>query len=352
VIAALAGPAAAYSVGSGVTDACHERMTARAGVDILLEIPPPGSVEVPGGRWREISEYLLDPLDLDLEKMDETTRFLLTSLIVGAREPDTDGHSIMNIENLHSLHGDPSAVGQYAHSLRGPEDDGAAGDAAAVTGVRTLILELLDEGVEILSRDAGEQLMDAQVYLDFYGRVDVEVWTPLFLVGRAAHAIQDSFSHTIRCDQDGLRKVAHVLNYIDAIGDDFDEQRDGLAHSDSMDACEREDLAPVVEAATAATADLFGAARDRFAGLDPRAPEAVLDEWLTLRTGCKLEDEFCDNGRWLAIVREEQTGPYVSGLFGCSIAGAVGTAAPGAVSSLGLLFLAIALGCVARGRNR
>ncbi len=46
-------------------------------------------------------------------------------------------------ENLHLLHGDPSAIGQYAHCLRGPDDDFGAGDAAALMGTRELITELV-----------------------------------------------------------------------------------------------------------------------------------------------------------------------------------------------------------------
>jgi hypothetical protein len=339
----VGGAARAYSVASGVSDACHETITARAGVDILTDIPPPGSVHVPGGIWKELSTYLLEPLDLDLGQLDDTHRFLLTSLIIGSREPDTDGHSVMNIENLHQLHGDPSAVGQYSHALRGIDDDHEPGDAAAVAGTRALILELIEQATLYLELPSGEQLTTAQVYLDFYGRVDVKVWAPIFLVGRAGHVLQDSFSHTIRCDQDDLRRVAHVLNYIEAITTDFKEQRDGLAHSNSMDRCNSEAVQPLADAAVAATADLFAAARDQFHGLDPDAANAALDDWLTLRPGCTLDNEFCDNGHWLDVVRKDQTGPYVRGLFGCSNAG--GTGSPGSATAvfLGLLALILAL---------
>jgi hypothetical protein len=320
-----AKPVGAYSVASGVSEACHEQLTSRAGVDILLDIPPPGSVQVPSGNWKDISAYLLEPLGLDLGAMDDSTRFLLTSLVVGAREPDTDGHSVMNIENLHQLHGDPSALGQYSHALRGPDDDFQAGDAAAVAGTRALILELVDEAQSYLERPPSEQLVKTEVYLDFYGQVDVEVYAPLFHAGRAAHALQDSFSHAIRSDQDQLRQVVHVMNYIDAITTDFKEKRDGLAHSNSFDKCNDSAIKPLSDAAVAATADLFAAVRDQFHGLDPGATEAVLDEWLTLKPGCTFENDFCDNGHWIEVARRDQTGPYVRGLFGCATGRPVGS---------------------------
>jgi hypothetical protein len=334
------GPAGAYSVASGVSEACHEQITARAGVDVLLDIPPAGSVQVPGGNWKDLSKYLLEPLNLDLGAMDDTTRFLLTSLVVGSREPDTDGHSVMNIENLHQLHGDPSAVGQYTHSLRGPDDDYQAGDAAAVAGTRALIVELVEEGQGFLALPLDEQLITTEVYLDFYGQVDVKVHAPLFHAGRAAHALQDSFSHAIRSDQDQLRQVVHVMNYIDAITNDFEEERDGLAHSNSFDKCNDSAIMPLSDAAVAATADLFAAVRDQLHGLDPNATEAVLDEWLTLKSGCTSENDFCGNGHWVEIARKDQTGPYVRGLFGCATGRPIGTGAGSLASVLVLVLLA------------
>jgi len=321
LIAAVIGPARAYTVGSGFSDPCHERMIGAAYQDFILDLPISGIQAPPGETWRELSDFLLEYLPMDQEEVDEVKRFLLVSLIIGVRAPDTDGHSIMNLQNLRQLHSDPSAEGQYAHSLRAPGDDYAEGDAAAVAGTRELIQALMAEAQRYKALPAGEQIIKANVYLDFYGRIDVEVWAPLYFVGKAAHALQDSFSHTIRSDEDDLRKIVHVLNYIDAITEDFDEDRDGLAHSDSMDHCRSEDAADLFDSAVEATSDLFFAMREQFAGRDPNAILHILDKWVTYKSGCTKDNEFCGNTRWLALVRKEQTKPYVEAIFGCGSAG-------------------------------
>ncbi|MCP4675178.1 MAG: hypothetical protein GY854_06660 [Deltaproteobacteria bacterium] len=325
----------AFSVLSSVSDACHETITYQGGEGIVFDIPMDQGV-VPGGeQWKKISRFLLEPMNLDPGEVDSSKRFMLTSLIIGSRAPDTDGHSILNLENLHRLHGDPGAIGQYAHALRGPDDDYAEGNASAVAGTRQLILELVEEGLSYLDLPPGEQLIKAPVYLDFYGRINVDVWAPLYYVGQAAHALQDSFSHTIRSDQDNLQKVVHVLNYVDAISSDFDEDRDGLAHSDSMDKCFSDDLNEIFVASVEATRDLLMAMRDQANDGDPAATFQVLEKWLTLKAGCTVDNEFCQNERWLEVVRREQTGPYMKEMFGCTVR----TAGNRSNKSLGLIGL-------------
>ncbi|MCP4602466.1 MAG: hypothetical protein GY847_18450 [Proteobacteria bacterium] len=336
----------AFTVSSGVSDACHETITHRAGESIILDMPMPSGVVPEGGDWKKLSRFLLEPMNLDPGEVDDAERFMLTSLIIGSRAPDTDGHSIMNMENLHRLHGDPSAIGQYSHSLRGPDDDYAEGNAAAVAGTRQLILDLIEEAVSYLDLPPREQLTRAPCYLDFYGRINVDVWAPLYLVGKAAHVLQDSFSHAIRSDEDDLQKIVHVMNYVDAISSDFDEDRDGLAHSDSFDMCFSDDLAEIFDASIEATADLLVAVRDQLGGQDPEASHLTLDKWLTLKLGCSQANDFCGNRRWLDIARQEQTGPYLKEMLGCS------TAAVGVEPEVPLvvLFFVLMLG-VARLRH-
>ena len=139
----------------------------------------------------------------------------------------------------------------------------------------------------------------------------------MYFLGRAAHALQDSFAHMIRSEQDDMRKVVHVLNYVDAIGTNFNEDRDGLAHSDSMDDCET-NPGKNVEAAADATIELFYAWRGERTGLAPGAVVRVLDRWVTLKPGCTKENNFCENPDWLALVREHQTKPYLEAMLGCS----------------------------------
>jgi hypothetical protein len=321
IVALAGGPAGAYTVDSGFSDPCHEKMIGAAYRDFILDLPMSGMQAPPGETWRELSDYLLEHMPLNPDEVDEVKRFILVSLIIGVRAPDTDGHSIMNLQNLRRLHSDPSAEGQYAHSLRAADDDYAEGDAAAVAGTRELILALMAEAQRYKALPSREQTIKVKVYFDFYGRIDVDVWAPLYFAGKAAHVLQDTFSHTIRSDEDDLRKIVHVLNYIDAITEDFDEDRDGLAHSDSMDRCLSEDAADLFDSAVEATTDLFFAMREQFSGRDPQAVLHVLDTWVTYKAGCTKDNEFCGNTRWLALVRKEQTKPYVKAIFGCGGAG-------------------------------
>jgi hypothetical protein len=66
------------------------------------------------------------------------------------------------------------------------------------------------------------------VVLDFYNRFQGDVWEPAFRLAEAMHTVQDSFAHTIRSEADDLKKIATVLNYVDAISTDFNAERDGL----------------------------------------------------------------------------------------------------------------------------
>lgn len=310
----------AWSVSAGGTTPCHEEFTGWAYQKSapLLSFRP--SALPKDHSWRELSDYLIEIMGIESAALDETTRFMLVSLAAGARAPDTDGHSVFSLANLRKIHSDPSAASQYAHSLRGPDDDYAPGDASAVTGTRKTILVLLDDAATYLAKSPEDQLIRTTVYLDFYGLIDIEVWAPMFYIGYATHVVQDTFSHTIRIEASGFKRIAHVMNYIDAISSKMNESRDGLAHSESFDECREPDLAPVVDSAKLATESFFGAVRDRFEGAALDAPEFFLDEWVTLEQGCEKENNFCNNARWIEIARRAQTESYLSEIVSCSYA--------------------------------
>jgi hypothetical protein len=324
-IAGIAAPAAAFYVGSGFYDPCHERMTGPAWRGAPLESPSTEVVRLSGDSWRALAGLFLEWAGIDPDGFGEAQQFALVSLIAGVRVLDNDGHSMIDLERLRQLNADPMPEGQCAHALRDPGDDYLDGDASAVTSTQELIHGYVEEAALSAARPPDEQLITISAYLDFYGRIELTVWEPAYDVGLAAHALQDSFSHMIRSDADNLRRVVHVMNFIDAITDDFDERRDGLAHSKTMDDCLAPELWELLNAATRATTDLLGAAREEIAGRDSGAMDAVLSRWLTLVPGCTLDDGLCGNERWLEIARREQTGPYVEELLGCSAAGQTGS---------------------------
>jgi len=246
-----------------------------------------------------------------MPEMADTQAFVLLSLIVGVRSPDTHGHSISELESLRGIHADPDPAGQYVHSLRAIEDDHAQGDAAAVAGIRERLTVAVADVVRALELPAAEQLGEAPIYFDYYGVVNVPVFLPAYYFGRAAHTVQDSFAHAIRDDATDLRQIVHVLNYVEAITDEYVERRDGVSHSDGMDSC-TEDQAPRVEAATQATLELVEAVLSYRDG-DATLLAGYLDRWFTLRPGCHVQNQFCGNERWLEVARQGATGPYLFG---------------------------------------
>ncbi|MFY0572800.1 hypothetical protein ACN28E_54470 [Archangium lansingense] len=324
----VAEPTAAYTVATGFSEACHERLTLAAWSRALAERPS-GFIPPPRGNAAELlSAHVLR--EHQVSAYDERQRNLVLNLVLGVQAPDTHGHSVLELENTRAIHADPGD--QYAHALRAPEDDGPEGDRAAIAGTRAHIKGLLERFRAELEKPRDEQFIQTRHYLDYYGMIELEAWTPAFYLGEALHALQDSFSHSIRSDD--FRRIRHVLNYGDAISHHFDEHRDGLRHSSSLDTC-GDDTVPVVHAATEASADLLLAAMAGGGQVD-----AMLDRWMGYEEGCTLANDYCQSP-WTAVARKEPTKPYL----GC-------TAAPDAVpQSLPWLLTLLCLGWRRRARR-
>lgn len=303
-------PAHAFSIGSGVSDGCHEKISVAAFDRFLSELTPGNRRIRLGRRWRRLVRLVAEAAGSP--EMTDTQAFVLTSLIVGVRSPDTHGHSISEIQSLRAIHADPIAAGQYAHALRAIEDDHAEGDTAAIAGTRQTIREGLAAAVAAANADASEQMGTAEIYFDFYGVVDVPVYLPAYHFGRVAHTVQDSFAHALRDDASDLRQIVHVLNYVEAISDEYVERRDGVSHSNGMDSC-GDDMAPRVEGATQATLELLNVMLAMRQSPDPAPLDAFFERWFTLRPGCHVSNDMCGNARWLEAARQGPTGPYLFG---------------------------------------
>ena len=245
---------------------------------------------------------------------DDAFKLMLISTIVGVRSPDTEGHATSNLARLRQIHADPDPAGQYAHALRGALDDGAAGDEAAILGLRNAIVELVVKSLESYRAPPNEQLISVPLYFDFYGIINIEVWAPAYYLGRALHALQDSFAHTIR--NDDLTLIRHVLNYVDAIEGHLEESRDGLPHSAHMDSCEG-DILPIAMTAMTASAQLIAGVNRTVEMENIEFTKEVLFQWLGYEPGCTFENDYCDSA-WVALARQEQTGPYLEEALGCN----------------------------------
>ncbi len=307
-----------YSLHSGLTEGCHERITRSAFLNALPSFGPDPTVPMPqSDLWREFSQGVIrvNRLKDDFSQLEDPAfQLMFISVIIGVRSPDTEGHAITNLTRLRQIHADPDASGQYAHALRGPGDDGVAGDFAAVEGTRRTIVDLVIQSFDSRLKPPEEQIITVPLYFDFYGLVDIEVWEPAYLIGRALHALQDSFAHTIRSDD--LTRILHVLNYVDAIEGHLTERTDGLPHSDFMDTCEGE-TAPIAMTASQASVSLVIGINKALELSSPEPVRLVLDEWLLYEPGCTVDNDYCDSG-WVALARRDQTGPYLETVLGCS----------------------------------
>jgi hypothetical protein len=315
-------PAQAFTVKSGFTEGCHEHVTLVGYLQARTQMPPELALYVPDGPWEEVADYLLR--DANFLPASRAEKFFLFSLLTGVRAPDNEGFSLSNISTLRAIHANPND--QYGHCLRAVDDDGLAGDEIAVQGCRDELVERLGKAADALQKSEQNQIDQVQFTLDQYGTFDVDVWVVAYHVGRALHAIEDSFTHTLRTPD--MHGIIHVMNYAEAVGGTLEEERDGLAHSSATDACHLITTDPEepansdrVFAAEAAAADLLRAAAPTLAGERMTSMElgVVLDRWLSYvpgeqlgyDEGCIASNHYC-NSQWLELARFEPTGPILS----------------------------------------
>ena len=152
-----------YSIHSGLTDGCHERITRQALQMILPDLNPSISIPIPKSKtWRKFANGIIKAGELKEswpQLTEDRFKLMFVSILIGVRSPDTEGHAVTNLSSLRQIHADPSAEGQYAHALRGPDDDGAKGDEAAVNGTRKAIIELMQLSTNLKCCDCNVALL-------------------------------------------------------------------------------------------------------------------------------------------------------------------------------------------------
>ncbi len=299
----------AYQVSSAFGDPCHESISLDAYLNSAIDVSVPEDFELPKDEtWKAISDSLIDIHNVAIA--DEVQRFIIVSLLLGIRSPDTEGHVLLDLHELRSIH--LAEEGQYLHALRAVDDDGVEGDASAVKGIRAEIESSLQKAAISLGQ---APIIDIETSVDYYGRVNLQVSGPAFYLGRAMHTLQDSFSHTIRSPN--ARKIYHIMNYVEAVSGELEEKKDGMAHSDSMDACDGE-TDPMFNAAKEATIHLITASTQGDVNLREEKIQEVLDTWLVYEKGCDHSNNYCDS-KWVAVARKKPTGPYLETALGCSL---------------------------------
>jgi hypothetical protein len=296
-IAASAAPvltprrARAYNYESALATGCHEPITMAA----LRELRADGDTLAP---WPATGDDRLWIDDLPFDLPSDARDLAGASLLVGVRDNDLKGRSGLDTTELARVHGDPAA--QMEHCLRRPEHDEPDGSAAALAECRAFIRgrvrDALREGLDARGRPDAQARVVVPVYLAFAGEQRVPM--PRFYVqlGRALHALQDSFSHALR-SEDGLR-VRALLNWVDFADEHHDQARDGPVHRSALDRCEDLDALRTqrLALATRASTELLAAAADETRSPAARmaAVDEVLDRYLSFEPGCGADDAFCD----------------------------------------------------------
>ena len=283
-VLASSSHALAYSTESIVSDGCHELMTMRALRAARAELPALSALP---SRTRDDRALLDDlPFDMDSDMGDLGA----AALLLGNRSNDLLDNEPDDLDRLAIVHGDP--VNQAPHCLRRPDHDGQAGIEQAVVECReyireqvTLALGGLTEGVPDV-----DNRVEAGIFLEFRGAVDAPLPLFYFRLGKALHAVQDSFSHAYRTS-DQLQIVT-PLNYVEWAEDELDEARDGPPHKSELDRCkDLDDLRRLrMDVVETASADLLRLSVSS-------DPASALDQFFaTYVTACDASNGYCGNG--------------------------------------------------------
>lgn len=293
----LALPAHAFTILTPASKPCHEEITLSAFesdalaplVDALVENATAPTDEVTRGFVDEVVQLY------DIETRDPRRRFVLASLVIGVRDPDTRGFAVIKLNETRTVHIDDD--NQSDHSLRQSGFDGELGNREAIADVREGLHSRREAAL------ASNVTVGTRWSFPFYGELDVTVDARAFYYASMSHTIQDSYTHMLR---DADLRVVSVSNYVEAVTGKLEESRDGLAHSDTLDTCDESDPldAPRVAAARQGSIDLVLAAHSE----DLRAFDAVLDRIYDLREGCTVDNDYCDSP-YLERAREGLTEP-------------------------------------------
>jgi len=299
--------ASAYYIDTGISEGCHEEMTLRVLSDFLAGTDAFADVELPADhRWQQYADAVFAGLSLNFDTVEE--EYVAVSILIGTRWPDEHGRSVTSLSALYATHGDPSD--QHEHCLRAVEEDGSSGDATALSRARAFLDDEVATAMSYQLLPSSQRNRAFTEYVEYYGPVSIVLYAPGYYLGMAIHGLQDCFSHTLRAED--LFSIVHVLNFVDAVSDDYSEARDGLAHSYAMDACNAR-TEPLREAAAEATFELLGALLSPSTQDARDVVSAVADRWMALTPGCTMDNDYCDSP-WLELAQEAPAEP----IMGCA----------------------------------
>lgn len=330
--------ASAFKIGSSVSAFCHEQITMKGAFcktsacdeQVILPTEEDGiSYEL-----EKLDPVLLGMANYFEEHMgirfkNDFQRFVATNLLIGARYPDQGAFSITDINDIRTLH--LAANGQEAHALRYEGDDDNEGAKRSIARTKAYILKKVKEARssfrnsirnnQITKATIAAESMEKSFFLEFYGIITIDVWKPIFLLGEAIHAFQDSYTHSIRSN-DGA-KIYEVLNFVEAISGELEEGPDGSAHSDALDNCLDPEVEELFRYAISGSRDIFFAIQSYFGtcGKENDSIEATaalnyiayrLDIHMAYEEDCGYKENYCGS-KWAYVAKKNETGP----LLGC-----------------------------------
>ncbi|MES2642009.1 MAG: hypothetical protein V4850_21165 [Myxococcota bacterium] len=311
--------ASAFSIQVLGEAGCHESITFDA-LRLLREDHPEAAAVAPTGDDEAIIR------DAPFEVPDDMRDIGAISFVLGVREPDLRGVSPFDLSRMAAIHGVDERMPE--HCIRQSVDDESDGTEAALANCRVFILERVTKALEGLEGDGAPDHAHREsgsIYLDYQGLTDISLPHFWFNLGQAAHALEDSQTHTYRAP---TGEVTASLNFVDLVEKDYAEEKDGPSHLSEMDNCEgdtyREARADAArDSVVALAAAVIGPGADTAGKLD--AAGLVIDEALAFLPGCDASNEWCD-------ARERTYAPK-----GCATA-------PGGASAAVVLAALLALG--------
>jgi hypothetical protein len=286
----VSSEASAYTIKNELTDGCHEKITTDALRAIRAELstapPLPAS---------ENDQALIN--DLQFTPPSDMGDLGGATLLAAVRDNDLKGRSSDDLAQLAAVHGNPDA--QEEHCLRSMSEDEPTGSARAVADCRAFVRGKIQEalgGLDAAGMPDPTNLTTLTVYLSLRGQVEAPLPTYYVNMGQAIHAIEDSFTHTYRSPDE--TQITVVLNWIDKVGGDLVESRDGPAHDAQLDRCDDPDAlrASRRELATLAATGVLHATLDPQLTPDQKmtAVDAVLDTYMSYLPGCTYDNGWCD----------------------------------------------------------
>ena len=191
--------------------------------------------------------------------------------------------------------------------MRDTHHDGPTADEDAVRAGRAFIRERVEQVVRDLRLSEGRvQVTEVKFFLEHYGQVELLVWKPLFDLGEAVHALEDSFAHTVRSDDGHGSSPWRTLSSRFSV----------TTKRRVMDRRIRTCSTPAMIREWCRTQTwrlkrqrrLFAAVRESVL-LDEMTPvDRVLDQWLGYRPGCDLANDYCSS-EWAALGASDPTTP-------------------------------------------